>query len=142
MTTTVFSLPTLAVTEFDASVTGLDGEFETDSTGVYAQAGTETVAAALAWSWNEGNSKQHPRYLYLYATNLNRPTQGRMRVSDSRGASYEYQMSMVHNDMGRFELGRGMRDNWLSMALTLTSPLPIVISTMEDDRMVSKQRRL
>jgi hypothetical protein len=142
MTTTVFSFPTLAVTEFDASVTGLNGEFETDSTGVYVQTGTETVTATLAWSWNESNSKQHPRYLYLHATNLNRPTQGEVRVSDSRGTSYEYQMNMVHNDVGRFELGRGTRDNWLTMTLTLTSSLPVVINAVEDERMISKQRRL
>lgn len=142
MTTTVFSLATLAVTEFDTLTAGIDGDFEADSRGVYAQGGSEEVEASIEWEWSESNRKQRPTYLYVHASNIGNPTRGELRVSDSRGAAYRYDLSMVHNDVGRFALGRGIRDNSLTMAMTLNSTLPIVVDALEDERQVSQQRRL
>lgn len=142
MTTIVFSLKSGAVTEFDLPLTGIDGSFETDSAGVYKISGTESVTSTVAWGMNLSDLRQRPRYLYLFGTNLGGASVVSLNVANSAGANYTYSLQMVHDRVARFEIGRGIRDNYLDMTLTMQSALPITIDAMDDKRDTSTNRRL
>ncbi len=142
MNSIVLNLRTLAVTEADPSLTGIDGPFETAADGVYKTGGEEAVTGTVSWGMNLSELRQRPKYLYLFGTNLKHAGPAQLTVNDAAGKGYTYRMAAVHERVGRFEIGRGIRDNYLGMTLVLQSTKQIVIDAIDDQRERSINRRL
>jgi hypothetical protein len=142
MNTIVFNLGTLAVTEYTPVLTGISDNFEAAADGIYKQSGTEAITSVVTMGLDLSETRQHPRYVYVAGTNLGSPTVGTVTISDSGGASYSYANSKVHDRIARFELGRGLRDNYLSASLQIVGSTEVVIDEIEFVAGASNKRRL
>lgn len=142
MNTIVFNLGTLAVTEYTPALTGVSGEFEAAADGIYKQSGTETVTSTVTMGMDLSDTRQHPRYVYVAGTNLGSPSALTMTITDSGGTAYSYANSKVHDRIARFELGRGLRDNYLSASLQIVSSAQVIVDEVEFVVEKSNKRRL
>lgn len=144
MNTIVMNLQNLAVTEHTVARTGLAGSLETSADGVYLAGGSSDDGAKITVSFSLGSplqsssARQRPRYLYLYGPNLSDAT---VDIGDTRGASYTY-YGQTHDNVTRFVLGRGLRDNYLLVRVRRSSAAETVVDRLEFEADASATRRM
>lgn len=142
MNTLVMNLTTLGVTEYDAACTGISGDFEASSEGLFKLAETPDPRRA-SWAFGlqlekEGR-QQRPKYLYLFGQGLDGIEAD---VADTRGNTYTYPLNMRHDNVGRIQFGQGIRDNYLQVTVARESTEPLLIDRLELDMLTSSTRRL
>lgn len=121
MSTLVFHSSSLGVTEYDATFTGLAGDYEALDDGVYRVDGALDVATPFVSSFavapvsKVGGVKRVPRYAYLQADT---DATFHCAVKDSAGTSYSYRASIESGRVQRVVFGRGIRDNYLGFTFT------------------------
>lgn len=145
MSTLCLNLGNLAVTEYSTDFTGLAGDTECTVDGVFL-AGGETdndaripTLAEFGLLLGDGARRQRAQYVYVHGESSGNV---KARVTDSRGNSYSYGSAAVHDRTRRFVLGRGIRDNYLKVALVGTGANVLAIDRIEFETAVSSNRRL
>jgi hypothetical protein len=144
--TLVFSLETLAVTEYTTAFTGLSGDIECVAGGV-CQVGTDkdlgvniVSAVSFGLALNDGRgAQQRPQHLYVHG---NEVRQLRASVSSAGGHEYSYSANHWRERVVRFNLGKGLRAAYLKFGLTNSGYLPFVIDSIDFEPVASGQRRL
>ena len=145
MNTLVFNLDNLAVTEYTTPFTGLSGDFETTADGVYQVGGTLDDAAkivsgfALGLTLTASGKQRRAEYLYLHGTGTESAT---ATVTDGGGGSYAYKAQPRHDQVSRFVLGRGIRDNYLTVAMAFPGNKPVSMDRLEFEGPESATRRM
>lgn len=145
MNTTVFNLRNLAVTEYTAPVAGLSERFEADSNGLYKVEGATDAGAAITAAIEfgmplvSGAVRQRPRLLYLFGEGLD---DAEASIKDSTGEVYSYSPRIQNDGVWRFALGRGVRDNYLQLALSIPASGVFEIDQLDLVTDESRTRRL
>lgn len=145
MNTLVFNLDNLAVTEYTTPFTGLSNDFEATADGVFEVGGVldheSRFVSAFAFGLvlSASGKQRRAAYLYLHGTGTENAT---TTVTDGKGASYRYQAQERHAQVSRFVLGRGIRDNYLSVAMEFPGSKPVSIDRLEFEGPESAVRRM
>jgi hypothetical protein len=145
MNTLVFNLDNLAVTEYTTPFTGLSGDFESTADGAFKVGGTLDDQAKIVSGFAlglalEASGKQHrAEYLYLHGTGTESAS---ATILDGKGSSFKYTAQPRHAQVSRFVLGRGIRDNYLTVAMSLPGTKPVSIDRLEFEGPESATRRM
>lgn len=145
MNTLVFNLDNLAVTEYTTPFTGLSGNYESTTEGVFAVGGLLDDQAqfvstfALPLTLSGSGRQQRAQYLYLHGTG----TEGASAtIRDGGGGVYTYRVQPRHEKVSRFVLGAGIRDNYLSAEMSFPGSKPVSIDRFEFETAESANRRM
>lgn len=145
MNTTVFNLENLAVTEYTPQYTGISGDYEATSAGVFKVGGILDVAAKIVSSFSFGlamadsTRQRRARYLYAHGTGgVDMTTQ----VTDGKGNTYSYTAVQRHGRAARFVLGAGLRDPYLKFSLTNPGTEALTIDRLDFEASESTNRRM
>lgn len=145
MNTLVLHTDSLAVTEYSTPFTGLSGDFESTASGLFKTQGLldDTAAvpttATFGMPLTDGMKRQRAEYLYVFGTGLKGI---RATVITSDDKTYQYAGFERHNRALRFELGRGIRDNYLQFKLTSAGAEALSIDSVDFVTAESATRRL
>lgn len=144
MNTLVLNLETLAASEYTVPFTGLAGDFESTSAGLFEVGGALDAGAKIplrvtfGTQLDSASRRQRAKYLYVYGENIE---DLQTTVSDTRGNEYTY-FSAQHDNAARFILGAGIRDNYLTFDLQRASASGMVVDRIEFEPVLSGTRRM
>ncbi len=145
MNTLVMNLDNLAVTEYTTALTGLSGDYETTTAGVFKVNGSLDVAAKIASSFTFGllipdtTRLRRAKYIYIHGTGGLEMT---ATITDSAGNTYAYDSIFRHGRAARFTLGAGIRDGYLKVTLASAGDAPFIIDRISFETPESDNRRL
>jgi len=147
MNTTIFTLDSLGVTEYDTPFTGVSGDYECTAAGLYKVGGDDdagtriTSSFAVGLTLNDGQSgkQRRPKYLYLHGEDVMNFSAS---VATSAGKPYTYKPIQRHARVGRFTLGAGLRDPFLKVSLSHNGALPFSLDQFEFQTYESETRRM
>lgn len=144
MNTIVLHTDSLAVTEYSTEFTGLSGDYEATADGLYQVGGVlddETsipITATFGMPLTAGMKRQRAEYLYVFGTGV-RGLRASVITTDK---TYTYSGYERHDRAVRFELGKGIRDNYLQFRLTSAGAEAVAIDSVDFRTIESATRRL